>query len=72
MTPVYSARDPLEAHLLRAVLESEGLEAEVRGEYVPFDLNGALSIWVNDDGVDRARTVLEAFFRRRDLTIEPD
>ncbi|HYK11815.1 MAG TPA: DUF2007 domain-containing protein [Gemmatimonadales bacterium] len=71
MKPVFSARDPLEAHLLRAVLESEGLEAEVRGEYVPFDLNGALSVWVSDDSVDRARTVLDQFLRRRDLQIEP-
>lgn len=79
MKPVFSARDPVEAHLLRAVLESEGIEAKVMGEFlylarggVPFDNHTEPSVWVADEDVDRARTVVEAFVRRRDLTIEPD
>ena len=79
MKPVFSARDPVEAHLLRAVLESDGIEATVQGEFlylvrggVPFDHHTAPSVWVADDQVDRARTVVEEFIRRRDLTIEPD
>jgi hypothetical protein len=76
---VFSARDPVEAHLLRAVLQSEGIEATVQGEYlflvrggVPFDGSTTPSVWVDDEDVDRARTVVERFVRRRDLTIEPD
>ena len=79
MKPVFSARDPVEAHLLRAVLESEGIEATVVGEFlflarggVPFDNHTVPSVWVSDEDVDRARTVVEGFTRRRDLTIEPD
>jgi len=30
------------------------------------------TIWVDDDDADRARTIVEGFVRRRDLTIEPD
>jgi hypothetical protein len=76
---VFSARDPVEAHLLRAVLESEDIEATVQGEFlflvrggVPFDGTTAPSVWVEDQDFDRARTVVELFVRRRDLTIEPD
>ena len=79
MKPVFTARDPVEAHLLRAVLESEGIEATVQGEFlyqarggVPFDNHTAPTVWVTDEEVDRARTVVEGFIRRRDLTIEPD
>jgi len=77
--PIFSARDPVEAHLLRAVLGSEGIAATVHGEFlylvrggVPFDNHTAPSVWVSDEDVDRARTVAEDFARRRDLTIEPD
>ncbi|HEX4633937.1 MAG TPA: DUF2007 domain-containing protein [Gemmatimonadales bacterium] len=79
MTQVFSARDPVEAHLLRAVLESEDIEATVMGEFlylarggVPFDNHTAPTVWVSDEDVDRARTVVEGFVRRRDLTIEGD
>ena len=79
MRMVFSARDPVEAHLLRAVLGSEGIAATVQGEFlflvrggVPFDVSTAPTVWVEDEDVDRARTVVEGFVRRRDLTIEPD
>jgi hypothetical protein len=76
--PVFTARDPVEAHLLRAVLESEGIAAEVRGEYlfgarggVPFDPSTAPSVWIEDDAeLARARAVVEDFARRRDLQVE--
>lgn len=78
MKPVFSARDPVEAHLLRAVLESEGIAATVHGEFlylvrggVPFDNHTAPSVWVSDEDVDRARTAVEEFVRRRNLGIAP-
>ena len=77
MKPVFSARDPMEAHLLRAVLESEGIEATVMGEFlflarggVPIDNHTVPSVWVPDEDVDRARVLVENFVRRRDLRIE--
>jgi hypothetical protein len=39
---------------------------------VPFDNHTAPTVWVSDEDVDRARTVVEGFVRRRDLTIEGD
>lgn len=72
MKPVFSARDPVEAHLLRAVLETAGITATVGGEFLPFDMYSALMVLVDDADVDRARTVVEGFIRRRDLTIGPD
>jgi len=76
---VFSARDPVEAHLLRAVLESEGIRATVQGEYlfqvrggVPFDSHTSPSVWVDDGDLDRARTIVDTFVRRRDLTLDSD
>ena len=78
MKPVFSARDPVEAHLLRAVLESEGIAAKVMGEFlylarggVPFDNHTEPSVWVSDEDLGRARTIVEEFVRRRDLGIAP-
>ncbi len=78
MKPVFSARDPVEAHLLRAVLESEGIEAKVMGEFlylarggVPFDNHTEPSVWVSDEDLARARRIVEEFVRRRDLGIAP-
>ncbi len=78
MKPVFSARDPVEAHLLRAVLESEGIEAKVMGEFlylarggVPFDNHTEPSVWVSDEDLARARGIVEEFVRRRDLGIAP-
>jgi len=75
--PVFSARDPMEAHLLRAVLESEGIAATVMGEFLflargggPIDNHTTPSVWVSDEDVDRARVLVEKFVRRRDLRIE--
>jgi len=58
----------MEAYLVRGVLESHGIEAIVRGEYLtsgwgelPVDV---CSVWItNDAQFDRANEVLIAFFK---------
>ena len=53
MKPLYNARHATEAHLIRGYLESQGVEAIVRGEFLaggvgelPADL---CKVWVVDD-----------------------
>ena len=43
MNRVFIAHDPIEAHLVRGLLESEGIEAEVQGELL-FGLRPEIGI----------------------------
>jgi hypothetical protein len=57
--------DPNQAMLIRARLDSEGIEAQVRGEALgPYRLNiGAMAvteIWIAPDRLDEARLILLA------------
>lgn len=64
MKQLHAARDALEAHLIRGVLTSHGIAAEVRGEYLtsgmgelPLDV---CSVWIHDDAqLTRARELLD-------------
>lgn len=66
MKQVHAARHALEAHLVRGYLESQGIEALVRGDYLtsgwgelPVDV---CSVWVKDDAqYERANALLVAF-----------
>ena len=66
MQQVYMAHDPTEAHLVKGLLEANGIAALVRGEAV-FGLRGEVpvttetlpTVWVLDDSeVPRARVLL--------------
>lgn len=66
MKQLHSARHALEAHLIRGFLASNGITAEVRGEYLtsgwgelPMDV---CSVWIADDAqFSRADELLKAF-----------
>lgn len=66
MKQIHAARHPPEAHLVRGFLESNGIAAIVRGEYLtsgwgelPLDV---CSVWIDDDAqYDRAQALLAAF-----------
>jgi hypothetical protein len=69
MRKVYTASDPLQAHVLRGALEAVGVEAQVRGGFLfgargetPVTVDTAPSVWVPDDADDVAvETVLRQF-----------
>lgn len=69
MKRIYVARDPIEAHLVKGLLEAEGIAVEVRGEAlfgargeIPMTEDTLPSIWVREPGAAlRARGVLDAF-----------
>jgi hypothetical protein len=68
MKQVFLARDPTEAHLVRAMLESHGVTATVRGED-PWAYHGEVpppdaqpGVWITDDGQeDQARLLVEGY-----------
>jgi len=65
---VHTAKHAAEAHLVKGFLESQGIEAVVRGEYLtsgwgelPVDL---CAVWITDDAqFERANELLIAFFK---------
>ena len=72
MRKVYVARHPTEAHFLKGLLASQGIEAEIRGEAL-FGARGELpvtsdtcpSVWVLDDSqLDRALLLIAEYERR--------
>ena len=68
MKQVHVAKHAPEAHLVKGFLESNGITAVVRGEYLtsgwgelPVDV---CSVWISDDRqYDRAQVLLLAFLR---------
>ena len=69
MKKVFVAHDTLEAHFVRGLLDSKGIEAEVRGEEL-FGIRGGVpvapdtspSVWVLDDSMlDDARDIIQQY-----------
>lgn len=68
MNPVYSSDNPVDAHLLRGLLEAEGIAATVTGD----DMAMAPSVvWVDDSAdLERLATVIAAFVNPRQERLE--
>jgi len=65
MKKVYVANDPMHAHLLKEILESNGIEALIRDEQT-FYLRGELplvypSVWTSDESAEAARKLCVEF-----------
>jgi len=67
MKPVFTAKHPTEAHLVRGMLESEGIRAEVRGDqlYGAFGEIPVLpAVWVFDPAdVTTAQKLVSEYLR---------
>ena len=66
MIRVYSAADPADAQLVRALLKGNHIEAVVQGEdlwvargELPITPETAPSVWVHDGDAQRARALIE-------------
>ena len=72
MTKLYTAAHPVDAHLLRAAMESAGIEAEVRGDflfsvrgYAPVTTETLPTVWiVHDTDLDAATAIVREFEQR--------
>ena len=63
MRPVYDADNLIDAHLVRGRLQSEGIEAMVRGEFLAgamgeLPMSGLMAVCVYESDVPRARELL--------------
>lgn len=79
MTEIYRAADPAQAHLLRGLLEAEGIEAVVVGEF-GFNVRGEAPMTtetlprvcvVNPEDAARARALVVSFDRRDPAAAAP-
>ena len=66
MLEVYLPENNLEAHLVQGLLESEGIECEIRGEYLSGAAGGipagnTVSLWVPDTQEAAARALLRRY-----------
>jgi len=69
MRQVYAARDPIQAHFVRNLLDNEGIKAEVQGENLLGVRGEPLcfypSVWVfQDSDFERARALVAEYERR--------
>ena len=68
MKQVFVARNPPEAHLVKGLLESRGIRAEVRGEAlwgtrgeVPLTPDTLPTVWVDDPRAPEAARIVEEY-----------
>jgi len=69
MKKIYTAKHPIDAHLLRGALEGEKIEAIVQGEFLwtargelPISPETCPTVWIVDDAdYEKALQVLEDF-----------
>ena len=79
MKKIYSARDSLEAHFLRHMLEAQGIEAKVLGDILgmargelPLTTETLPSVWVKVKDAPAAAAIVEEFENRGDTPIDPE
>ncbi len=78
MKKLCGSRNPADAHLIKGLLEAEGIEVKVLGEFlwgargeIPVSYDTAPTIWlINDNDYDRAKELLEEYWRTRNNNIE--
>ncbi len=68
MKHVYTARDSMDAHFVKGLLQQEGIRAVVQGEAlqetwggVPIGSEGLPSVWVEDSDVAQAAPVIQKY-----------
>jgi len=75
MKQVYIAKDPLDAHLVKGIMEQYGIPCEIRGEelwsargQLPLTPDTLPAIWISDDGQYEEATQLVAAYEDGTLT----
>lgn len=66
MQLIYTAKDILEAHILKGFLEQRGIEVHISGYYLQggigeLPVSGTVNIWVADEHVAAARSALDEY-----------
>lgn len=68
MKIIYSASNAIEANLLKDILQQEGVDAHISGEYLQGGMGelpamGLIHILVDDDDSDQAEKIISAWER---------
>lgn len=71
MVRLYSAEDSIEAHLLKHMLEQQGMQAYITGEHLEgavgeLPAGGLIDVWVLEEHLPDAQDVLDDFFETLD------
>ena len=66
MVNIYTARDSIEANIVKGMLEANGVPAYIAGEYLQGGIGELaaldfLHISVNDEDVDRAKKIIHRY-----------
>ena len=66
MKTVFDAKDTLEANLLKGLLQQQGIEAHIRGEYLQGGIGelpplGIVQLQVDEADVERAEAIIRAW-----------
>ncbi len=66
MQRIYDASDLIEANIVKGLLEQQYIEVYVSGFYLQGGVGeippaGNTSIWVDDEGADRAREIVKEY-----------
>jgi hypothetical protein len=71
MQQIYTARNDMEAHFVKGLLEEQGLEVVLQGEPLegawgdlPISDRALPSLWVKEEDVDRATAVVDEYIQR--------
>ncbi len=70
MIPLYAADSSIEAHLLKGLLEQQGIEVRIIGEFLQgavgeLPASGLVQVLVPEEDYDAALATLEAFEANR-------
>jgi hypothetical protein len=75
MIKIFVARHPTEAHLVKGLLGTEGIVAEVQGEElygargaVPISEDTLPSVWVDEASAETALAIIESYANRNAAT----
>jgi hypothetical protein len=77
MHVVYEAENLIDAHLVRGLLQGEGIEVFIRGEHLigamgELPVAGLIAVCVPEQQLPRARALLDEWAEQADPAEEPD
>jgi rubrerythrin len=80
MQQIYTARDDMDAHFLKGLLEQEGITSVIQGEALegawgnmPVSARSLPGVWVDEADVARATPMVEEYQKREDAHLkEPE
>ena len=66
MTKIYSAQNAIDAHIVKGMLEQQGIQARVNGEYLQggigeLPLIGLVTVSVSEEDYEKALEVLREY-----------